>query len=117
MIQVTVWHNPRCSKSRAALSILEESGCETEIVEYLKTSPSKDEITTALTMLGMNPRELMRTKEDLYAELNLKDEDDYDALVDAMVTSPKLIERPVIFKDGQAIIGRPTSIIAKFLAS
>lgn len=117
MIQVTVWHNPRCSKSRAALSILEESGCETEIVEYLKTSPSKDEITTALTMLGMNPRELMRTKEDLYIELNLKDEDDYDALVDAMVENPKLIERPVIFKEGQAIIGRPTSIIAKFLAS
>ncbi|WP_415396946.1 arsenate reductase (glutaredoxin) [Sulfurimonas sp. CS5] len=117
MIQVTIWHNPRCSKSCAALSILEESGCETEVVKYLETTPSKDEITTALTMLGMNPRELMRTKEDLYIELNLKDTDDYDALVDAMVTNPKLIERPVIFKEGQAIIGRPTSIIAKFLAS
>jgi len=117
MIQVTIWHNPRCSKSREALSILEESGCEKEVVEYLKTTPTKDEITTALTMLGMNPRELMRTKEDIYTELNLKGEDDYDALVDAMVENPKLIERPVIFKEGQAIIGRPTSIIANFIAS
>ncbi|WP_373001544.1 arsenate reductase (glutaredoxin) [Sulfurimonas sp.] len=117
MIQVTIWHNPRCSKSREALSILEESGCEKEVVRYLETTPTKDEITTALTMLGMNPRELMRTKEDIYLELNLKEEDDYDKLVDAMVENPKLIERPVIFKDGKAIIGRPTSIIAKFLTS
>jgi arsenate reductase (glutaredoxin) len=117
MIQVTIWHNPKCSKSRAALDILEESGCEKDVVNYLETTPTKDEITTALTMLGMNPRELMRTKEDIYTELNLKDENDYDVLVDAMVENPKLIERPVIFKEGQAIIGRPTSIIAKFLAS
>ncbi|EDZ63710.1 arsenate reductase [Sulfurimonas gotlandica GD1] len=117
MNQVTIWHNPSCSKSRAALNILEESGCEIEVVKYLKITPTKDEITTALTMLGMNPKELMRTKEDIYTELNLKVEDDYDKLVDAMVENPKLIERPVIFKDGQAIIGRPTSIIAKFLTS
>lgn len=117
MNQVTIWHNPSCSKSREALNILQESGCETDVVKYLETTPTKDEITTALTMLGMNPRELMRTKEDIYTELNLQAEDDYDKLVDAMVENPKLIERPVIFKDGQAIIGRPTSIIAKFLAS
>lgn len=116
MIQVTIWHNPKCSKSRAALTILEESGCDKLVVKYLETTPTKDEITTALTMLGMNPRELMRTKEDIYAELNLKEEDDYDRLVDAMVENPKLIERPVIFKEGQAIIGRPTSIIANFIA-
>ncbi|WP_294964726.1 arsenate reductase (glutaredoxin) [Sulfurimonas sp.] len=117
MIEVTIWHNPRCSKSREALSILEESGCEKNVVSYLEITPTKDEITTALTMLGMSPRELMRTKEDIYVELKLKEENDYDALVDAMVTNPKLIERPVIFKEGQAIIGRPTSIIAKFIAS
>ena len=117
MIQVTIWHNPRCSKSREALTILEESGCEKVVVKYLETTPTKDEITTALTMLGMNPRELMRTKEDIYVELNLKEENDYDKLVDAMVENPKLIERPVIFKDSLAIIGRPTSIIADFLAS
>lgn len=117
MNHVTIWHNPRCSKSREALSILEDSGCEMNVVKYLETTPTKDEITTALTMLGMNPRELMRTKEDIYKELDLKNEDDYDKLVDAMVENPKLIERPVIFKENQAIIGRPTSIIAKFLAS
>lgn len=114
---ITIWHNPGCSKSREALSILEENGCEKDVVHYLETSPNKDQIITALSMLGMNPRELMRTKEDIYEELNLKEETDYDKLVDAMVENPKLIERPVIFKDGKAIIGRPTSIIASFLNS
>ena len=117
MNTVTIWHNPRCSKSREAMTILEENSCDTEVVKYLEVKPNKDQIATALTMLGMNPKELMRTKEDIYKELNLKDEYDYDKLVDAMVENPKLIERPVIFKDGKAIIGRPTSIIAKFLKS
>ena len=99
------------------MDVLEENGCEKEVVKYLETTPTKDEITTALSMLGMNPKELMRTKEDIYKELNLKDEYDYDKLVDAMLENPKLIERPVIFKDGKAIIGRPTSIIASFLNS
>ncbi|WP_324171554.1 arsenate reductase (glutaredoxin) [Sulfurimonas sp.] len=112
---VTIWHNPRCSKSREAMGILEEIGCEKEVVKYLEITPTKDEITTALSMLGMNPRELMRTKEDIYKELRLQNEDDYDKLVDAMVLNPKLIERPVIFKDNKAIIGRPTSIIAEFI--
>jgi len=115
MKEVTVWYNPSCSKCREALAILEENKCEVQAIEYLKTIPTKDEITTALTMLGMNPRELMRIKEDIYSELNLKYEDDYDKLVDAMIENPILIERPVIFKDSKAIIGRPTSLIAKFL--
>jgi len=117
MDNITIWHNPKCSKSREAMSILEENNCDTLVVKYLETTPTKDEITTALTMLGMNPQELMRTKEDLYKELNLKEEFDYDKLVDAMVANPKLIERPVIFKGNQAIIGRPTDKIAKFLNS
>ncbi|MCF6309470.1 MAG: arsenate reductase (glutaredoxin) [Sulfurimonas sp.] len=117
MKEITIWHNPKCSKSREAVSILEKNGCETEIIKYLETTPTKDEITTALTMLGMNPKELMRTKEDIYKKLNLKEEYDYDKLVDAMVENPKLIERPVIFKDDKAIIGRPTDKIAKFLNS
>ncbi len=117
MDTLTIWHNPKCSKSREAMSILEDNNCETTVVKYLETTPTKDEITTALTMLGMNPKELMRTKEDIYKELNLADEDDYDKLVDAMVANPKLIERPVIFKGNQAIIGRPTEKIAKFINS
>ncbi len=117
MNEITIWHNPRCSKSREAMAILEENNCETEVIKYLETTPTKDEITTALTMLGMTPQELMRKKEDIYKELNLKDEYDYDKLVDAMVENPKLIERPVIFKGNQAIIGRPTESIVKFLNS
>ena len=115
MKEVIVWYNPSCSKCREALAILEENGCEIMTVEYLKTIPTKDEITTALTMLGMNPKELMRTKEDIYSELNLENENDYDKLIDAMIKNPILIERPVIFKDSQAIIARPTSRIIKFL--
>jgi arsenate reductase len=117
MSEIKIWHNPKCSKSRTAIEILKNNDCEVEVIKYLETTPTKDEITTALTMLGMNPRDLMRTKEDIYKELNLKDEEDYDKLVDAMVQNPKLIERPVIFKGNQAIIGRPTDIIAKFLNS
>ena len=115
MHTVTIWHNPRCSKSREAVQILEQNNCEIEIIKYLETPPTKDEITTALTMLGMNPKELMRTKEDIFSELRLREEYDYDTLVDAMVAHPILIERPVIFKDDRAIIGRPTEIIAKFI--
>ena len=117
MDEVTIWHNQKCSKSRLAIEILDENNIDAQVVKYLETTPTKDEITTALTMLGMNPRELMRTKEDVYKELNLADEDDYDKLVDAMVDNPKLIERPVIFKGNQAIIGRPTEKIAKFINS
>lgn len=115
MKEVTIWYNPNCSKCREAMAILDESECEVHTIEYLKIVPTKDEITTALTMLGMNPRELMRTKEEIYAELDLAYEDDYDNLVDAMIEHPILIERPVVFKDSKAIIGRPTSLIAKFL--
>ena len=117
MNEITIWHNPKCSKSRAAIEILQENNSDAVIVKYLEATPTKDEITTALTMLGMNPRELMRTKEDIYKELNLASEDDYDKLVDAMVANPKLIERPVIFKGNKAIIGRPTESIAKFINS
>ena len=117
MSEIKIWHNPKCSKSRAAIEILKSNNCEADVIKYLEVTPTKDEITTALTMLGMNPRDLMRTKEDIYKELNLKDEEDYDKLVDAMVQNPKLIERPVIFKGNQAIIGRPSEIIAKFLNS
>ncbi len=114
---VTIWHNPRCSKSREALNILEENGCEKDIVKYLEVNPSKEDIKKTLHMLKMTPRELMRTKEDIYKELNLQDELSEDKLIDAMVKNSILIERPVIFKNNKAIIGRPTSIISEFLNS
>lgn len=115
MQAIKIWHNPRCSKSREALNIIEENSLESEIVKYLDTSPDANEIKATLKLLGISARELMRVKEDIYKELNLKDESDENKLIEAMAQNPKLIERPVLFKEGKAIIGRPTSKIAEFL--
>jgi len=116
MSSIKIWHNPRCSKSREAVKIVEESGKNSEIVKYLETLPNVDDITNILKMLGISPRELMRTKEAIYKELNLKEEDDEAKLILAMVENPKLIERPILIKGSQAIIGRPSSIIIPWLS-
>ena len=115
MKNVKIWHNPRCSKSRNAVALLEEQGVEAEVVKYLETPPSKEEVIKVLKMLGISARELMRTKEDIYKELGLKDVNDEDALIDAMVAHPKLIERPIVIKDGKAAIGRPVENIVEIL--
>lgn len=115
MKKITIWHNPRCSKSREALKVLEENNCEAEVVKYLETNPDESEIKTILKMLGITPRELMRTKEAIYKELNLKEETNDEKLIAAMAENPKLIERPVLIKGDSAIIGRPTESIAEFL--
>jgi arsenate reductase len=115
MENVIIWHNPRCSKSRNAVTLLEEQGVEAEVVKYLDTPPSKEEIVDVLKMLGLSARELMRTKEDIYKELELKDVSDENVLIDAMVANPKLIERPIVIKDGKAAIGRPIENIVEIL--
>ena len=115
MNSVTIWHNQRCSKSRDAMEILKENNCETKVIKYLETSPDEAQIKTILKMLGITPRELMRTKEELYKELDLKYVTDDESLIKAMAKNPKLIERPILIKNNKAIIGRPTSIIADFL--
>ena len=115
MSKLTIMHNPRCSKSREAVKILEENGINAEIVKYLETPPTKDEIKELLKMLGINARDLMRTKEEIYKELNLKDVEDEEKLIEAMAEHPKLIERPIVIKDGKAVIGRPPSKIIDFL--
>lgn len=108
MSEVTIWHNPRCSKSRATLSLLEEHGLDPKIVEYLKTPPSAEELKSVLKKLHMKPRELMRKGEDVYKELNLADEGlSDDKLIDAMVKNPVLIERPVVLYAARAALGRP----------
>jgi arsenate reductase len=117
MSKLTLLHNPRCSKSREALKILEENGINAEIVKYLETPPTKEDIKNILKMLGINARELMRTKEDIYKELKLKDVTDEEALINAMAEHPRLIERPIVIKDGKAVIGRPPSKIVEFLNS
>ena len=116
MNTITIWHNPRCSKSREALQILQESNSKIEVVKYLQSNPSKKEIQEILSKLDLSARELMREKEDIYKELNLKNELDEEKLIEAMVEYPKLIERPVLIKGDKAIIGRPTSKIAEFLS-
>ena len=117
MSMVTIWHNPRCSKSREAVAILEENGTEKEIVKYLDTKLRAEDIKNLLTKLSLSAKELMRTKEDIYKELELKNITDEEILIDAMVNHPKLIERPVLIKNEKAIIGRPTSKIKEFLNS
>ena len=115
MANVTIWHNPRCSKSRNAVTLLEEKGVEADVVKYLDTPPTKEELVAVLKMLGISARELMRTKEAIYKELNLKEETDEDKLIEAMVQNPKLIERPVVIKEGKAAIGRPIENIIDLL--
>ena len=115
MANVTIWHNPRCGKSRDGVKLLEEKGVEAEVVKYLDTPPTKEELTEVLKMIGISARELMRTKEAIYKELNLKEESDEEKLIEAMVANPKLIERPVVIKDGKAAIGRPIENIIDLL--
>ncbi len=115
MSTVQIWHNPRCSKSRNALELLKEEGVEAEVIKYLDTSHTADEIKNLLSMLGLSAREIMRTKEDIYKELGLKNENDEDRLIQAMVENPRLIERPIVIKDGKAVIGRPIENIVKLI--
>lgn len=107
MSDLTIWHNPRCSKSREALALLEADGLEVEVRRYLDAPPSAAEIAALLGKLGCAPRALMRTKERRYAELGLAEVDDPRALIQAMAEEPILIERPVIIRGDRAVIGRP----------
>jgi arsenate reductase len=117
MANVTIWHNPRCSKSRQTLELLRERGIEPTIVEYLKTPPTEAELTHALADLGMKPRDLIRKREAAYRELGLDDESLSEAeLVSAMAKHPVLIERPVVFVGRRAAIGRPPDSVLELFA-
>lgn len=103
-----IFHNPRCSKSRQTLAMLEEKGIQPEIINYLETPPSEDELKEILKLLGIGPRDLMRTGEAEYKAQGLDDESLSDeALIKAMATTPKLIERPIVIANGKAALGRP----------
>jgi len=115
-MKVTIWHNPRCSKSRQTLQILRDQGIEPVIIEYLKDPPDSEEIRRVLDLLGIDPRQLMRSGEQDYKEQNLADEALDDAgLIAAMTTWPRVIQRPVVLANGKAAIGRPPEAILDIL--
>ncbi|WP_432459849.1 arsenate reductase (glutaredoxin) [Agarivorans sp. QJM3NY_25] len=108
MSEIKILHNPRCSKSRQTLQLLRDQGIEPEIILYLETPPSEQALDRILNMLSIEPRQLMRTKDELYKQLNLADESLNRAqLIAAMHANPKLIERPIVINQQQARIGRP----------
>lgn len=119
-MSVTLYHNPRCSKSRQTLQLLEAQGINPDIVEYLETPPDAETLSSILVLLGMEPRELMRKKEAEYKELGLDNASlSREALIDAMVANPKLIERPIVMtgadKSRKAAIGRPPESVLDIL--
>ncbi|MBE0357950.1 MULTISPECIES: arsenate reductase (glutaredoxin) [Pseudoalteromonas] len=115
-MSVTLYHNSRCSKSRETLALLQNNSIEPTIVEYLKTPLTHQQITTLISQLGFSSaRDLMRTKEDDYKSLNLKDETSENALINAIVQNPKLIERPIVVNNNKAAIGRPPENVLSVL--
>lgn len=108
MSEFTIYHNPRCSKSRQTLALLEENGISPTVVEYLDNVPSQAELKTLLKKLGIGARKLLRSGEHAYRENKLKDDSLSDAqLLDVMNKFPKLIERPIVVKGDKAVLGRP----------
>ncbi|GAA5442035.1 uncharacterized protein YfgD [Microbulbifer sp. NBRC 101763] len=112
----TIYHNPRCSKSRQTLQLLQENGVEPEVVLYLETPPSAENLKEILIKLGISARDLLRTGEEPYKQLNLKDRDLSEAqLIDAMAQNPILIQRPIVVKGDKAAIGRPPENVLELL--
>jgi arsenate reductase (glutaredoxin) len=118
MDEIELWHNPRCTTSRNALSMLRERGVEPKVVEYLKTPPDAKRLEQVLKALKKSPREIMRKKEAVYAELDLDDTKKTDAqLVRAMAEHPILIERPIAIRRKRAVLGRPAEKVLEILES
>lgn len=110
---VTIYHNPRCSKSRQTLNLIEEKGVTPEIVLYLETPPSAQEIRALLGKLGLEARDLLRKKEG--AEAGLSSDMTPDALIDGLAANPRAIERPIVVKGAAAVLGRPPENVLKLL--
>ena len=115
-MKVQILHNPRCSKSRATLQVLNEKGIEPEIILYQDTPPDVDQLTSILTKLDMQPRDLMRKGQSEYKEMGLDDAQLSDKeLIAAMIKAPILIERPIVLANGKASIGRPPESVLEIL--
>ncbi|WP_293761652.1 arsenate reductase (glutaredoxin) [uncultured Aquitalea sp.] len=105
---IRLYHNPRCSKSREALALLQDAGAEVEVIEYLKHPPTTEELDHILTLLNLDPRDILRTKEEEYETLCLDDITlERENLIEAMVENPNLIERPIAVAGDRAVVGRP----------
>ncbi|HEY5648901.1 MAG TPA: arsenate reductase (glutaredoxin) [Nitrospiria bacterium] len=116
MAGVTIYHNPRCRKSRETLELIRKKGIEPEVIEYLKTPPSAKELDRILKLLKLEPRDLMRKKEKEFAKLKLKDpKHTRAALISAMAKNPILIERPIVLSKGRAALGRPPEKVKAIL--
>lgn len=116
MTDITIYHNARCSKSRATLAIVEEKATTLTVINYLQTPPTRAQLESMIRLLGFtSARQLMRTGEAIYKELQLKTEQDEARLIEAMLANPKLIERPIVLANGKAKIGRPPESVLSIL--
>lgn len=116
MSELTIYHNPRCSKSRQTLQLIEQAGVKPEVVLYLETPPSAAQLQAIIAKLGITARQLLRKGEDAYKENNLADDSLSEAeLINKMVAYPKLIERPIVVKGEQAVLGRPPENVQSLL--
>ena len=115
MQNIQIWHNPKCSKSRAAMELLENKNIDANVVKYLEQTPTKEQIKDVLKKLKISAKELLRIGEDVYKELNLKDINDEETLIDFMVKNPILIERPIIIKGDKAVIARPIENLSELI--
>lgn len=116
MSDVIIYHNPRCSKSRQTLDLLQEKGVNTDVVEYLSTPPDSTQLEHILTLLNLEPRKLMRTNEAEYKAQGMDNPDlTREQLIALMVQCPKVIQRPIVVTNGKAAIGRPPEAVLEIL--
>ncbi|MEA5444779.1 arsenate reductase (glutaredoxin) [Gammaproteobacteria bacterium AB-CW1] len=113
-MSVTIYHNPRCSKSRATLTLIKEAGFDPEIIEYMKTPPAVETLRELLKLLKMEPGQLIRRNESVFKEMNLASADE-QALLEAMSREPRLIQRPIVVRGSRAKLGRPPEDVMELL--
>lgn len=113
MSEFRIYHNPRCSKSRGACALLAEHGSDVEVIEYLKTPPTREELRALLKMLGLRAADLVRRNEAVFKEHYAGRELDEEGWLDAMLAHPVLIERPIVVRGGRAVLGRPPERVAE----
>ena len=113
-MQYTIYHNSRCSKSRQTLQLLQDNGIEPTVIEYLKTPLKKSELQDLCKQLGKRPKEVLRTKEDDFKNLNLDLEND-DKVIEAIIKFPKILERPIVSTGKKAVLGRPPEQVLELI--